>query len=138
MSGGFLKLLGLGTSGANGDHPDAAVQRTLGVLDPARTKPGYWADFRRNAVFAAGPELARRRRLSNVTVSDVVFSWSRALLPMAAVAAAVALLLVMRTRPEPGEVALTLDEMLWEGIDLSSIEPAATSEVEISFASSNY
>jgi hypothetical protein len=138
MSGGFLRMLGIGGSGANGDHPDAAVQRTLGVLDPARTTPGYWAEFRRSAVLAAGPELARRRRLAAVTVSDIVFSWSRALLPTAAMAAAIALLMVLRSQPEEGQAALTLDEILWEGIDVSSIEPATTSEVEVSFASSNY
>jgi hypothetical protein len=139
MSGGFSKLLGLGRSGANGDHPDAAVQRTLGVLDPARSNPGYWAEFRRSAMLAAGSELARRRRLATVTVSDVVFSWSRALLPTAAMAAAVALLMVIRAaRPEEGQAALTLDEILWEGIDVSSIDPATTPEVEISFASSTY
>ena len=68
--------------------PDPWLREALGALDPAERSPGYWGDFKRSVVLAARPELARCQRLAELTVSEVVFSWSRALVPAAMMAAA--------------------------------------------------
>jgi hypothetical protein len=56
-------------------------------LDPVRRDPDYWERFHARVLSAAEPELERRRRVA-LTVADVVHSWSRLLVPLAAAAAA--------------------------------------------------
>lgn len=102
------------------DHEgiDADVRAMLSALDPDRMDPGYWHRLHRWVVNAAGPELARRRRLASATVSDVVLSWWRALVPAAAVAGALAGLLLFRPQSPVAPVAyVDVDEMLLEGVD---------------------
>jgi hypothetical protein len=130
----FRRLWG---SGEARPERDRALERALGTLDPAAHVPGYWTDFRRRVMLAAAPELARRRRWAEVTVSDVVFSWSRTLVPSAMMAAAVAGFLLMRAGSRDLPAPLRLEQILWEGIDLTS-GPQVDLEVEISFAAESF
>ncbi|CAN5736127.1 hypothetical protein BH23GEM11_BH23GEM11_15670 [soil metagenome] len=66
----------------------------LEALDPASREPEYWARFHEAVLRSASPELARRRAMPQ-TISGVLLSWSRALVPAAAAAAAIAGLLLM-------------------------------------------
>lgn len=77
------------------DDPD--VVDLLGVLDPGFGDTSYWRRFQLRVVSRAGTEL-RRRSLQHATVSDVVESWTRALVPIAAIAAAIAGLMLVQDR----------------------------------------
>lgn len=66
-----------------------------GPLDPGREDPGYWPRFRRRTTALAQPELERRRFRSSDTVSAVVTSWARTIVPAAVAVAAVAALLIL-------------------------------------------
>ncbi|NIP59921.1 MAG: hypothetical protein GWM92_16540 [Gemmatimonadetes bacterium] len=66
----------------------------LDALDPETWEPGYWVRFRRKVMDRAALELARRGRRRPVTVSQVVGSWARALVPAAVVAAAASIFLL--------------------------------------------
>lgn len=61
----------------------------LDPLDPGYEDPTFWLRFQDRVMRAAVPELARRRWSHGLTVSDVVLSWGRLVVP-AAVAAAIA------------------------------------------------
>jgi hypothetical protein len=129
MRGIFRKLYG---SYGSDERAEGWIGRALGTLDPARTDPRFWDEFQRNAMRSAGAELARRRRLVEMTVSDVVFSWSRALVPAALVAAMVAFLVM---RPEVADPApLRLEEILMQGAELSPSDMSDDLVGEISFA----
>jgi hypothetical protein len=117
--------------------PDPWLREALGALDPAERSPGYWGDFKRSVVLAARPELARRQRLAELTVSEVVFSWSRALVPAAMMAAATAGFLLVRSN-ETGPF-VRLEEALLEGIEVTEGgAPAVDLEVEITLASESF
>jgi hypothetical protein len=73
---------------------DIEPRLPLGSLDPATGDPGYWERFHDRVMKAVAPELARRRALP-LTVSGLLLSWSRLLVPGAAAAAVVAGLLLM-------------------------------------------
>jgi hypothetical protein len=75
---------------------DPELQASLAVLDPASGDPNYWLRFRWWVMSGAAAELARRRQAARLTVADVVESWARALLPTAALVAAVAGMLLLR------------------------------------------
>jgi hypothetical protein len=62
----------------------------LGSLDPAAADDTYWARFRFRVMTAAADELFRRRLIAETTVVGVMQGWSRALAPIAALAAALA------------------------------------------------
>lgn len=64
----------------------------LDVLDPERDDPGYWDRFQARVLEAVAPVLAERRR-ERITVGDVMLSWSRLVLPLAAAAAALGVLI---------------------------------------------
>lgn len=85
----------------------------LEILDPARRDPNYWGRFQDRVMKAAAPELARRRaRGEVVTVSDLVLSWGRLLVPSALLAATVAgILMVPRPDFEP-VAAMGVEEVL--------------------------
>lgn len=68
---------------------DIEPRLPLGSLDPASGDTRYWERFHDRVMKAAGAELARRRALP-LTVSGVLLSWSRLLVPGAAAAAVVA------------------------------------------------
>ena len=100
------------------DEIDLHVRAMLSTLDPERTDPGYWHRMHRWVVNSAAPELARRRRAVEATVSEVVISWWRALVPTAAMAGALAaFLLYQPERPAAPVAYVDLDEMLLEGVD---------------------
>jgi hypothetical protein len=77
--------------------PDAKVR--LDVLDPALDDPGYWLRFQRTIAHRTGPTLAERRRRSDVTLEGVLFTWGRMILPVAAVAVGVGVVLLVRSAP---------------------------------------
>ena len=62
----------------------------LAVLDPASHDPNYWFRFRSWVMSGAARELSRRRLVARLTVGDVLESWARALVPTAALVAALA------------------------------------------------
>ena len=131
------KLLTLSRNGGEAPEADPWLQEALGALDPAERDRGYWSDFKRAAVFSARTELARRRRLAEVTVSDVVFSWSRGLVPAAMMAAAAAAFLLLR--PTQSAPFVRLEEALLEGLEVASGgAPAVDLEVEITLASESF
>ncbi len=75
----------------NGRH-----QNDLSSLDPEIREPGYWSLFQIRVLALAGPELERRRAaLRQATLSGVVTSWSKAVVPLATAAAAAAVLVIM-------------------------------------------
>ena len=74
---------------------DMELAERLGVLDPASGDPHYWLRFRASVMGDAARALAHRRLLAELTVSDVLTSWGRAVVP-AALAAAVAGLMLLR------------------------------------------
>ena len=76
---------------------DMVLAETLGALDPATGDPGYWLRFRGWVLTEAAGELARRRLMAELTVADVLTSWSRAIVPTALLAAVMAGLLLMRS-----------------------------------------
>jgi hypothetical protein len=125
------RLLGFSRNGTEPEK-DAWLEKTLTSLDPAQREPRYWFEFHRGVMLGAGSELARRRRMSEVTVSDVVSAWWRALVPAAAVAA-LAAFLALRPPTTESPVGLRLEEILFDGTEISA--SAVTSEVagEISF-----
>lgn len=89
----------------------------LDALDPRARDPRYWERFQASVMLAAAPELRRRRaRGEVVTVTDVVLSWGRLLVPAALVAATAAGMLLTPRTPEP--VALGLEETLQALVDV--------------------
>jgi hypothetical protein len=126
------KLWGFSRNGTQEPENDAWIEKTLASLDPAVRDPRYWFEFHRGVMLQAGGELARRRRLAEVTVSDVVFSWSRALVPAAA-AASLAAFLMLRPAVVETPAPIRLEEILWEGADVSATEASEELAVEISF-----
>lgn len=78
---------------------DPELSATLSMLDPASRDPNYWLRFRWWVMSGAAAELARRRRDARLTVSDVLGSWARALVPTFALAAALAGLLLLKGEP---------------------------------------
>lgn len=102
-------------------QPDRRL--SLSGLDPGTRNPAYWGWFYRTVMARAGPELARRRGEGTVEVADVVASWSRALVPVALLAAALAGLLLMENRasgpPSRGVLPspAALEEALLQGVD---------------------
>jgi hypothetical protein len=83
-------------------------------------------------MLGAGAELARRRRAAEVTVSDVVFSWSRALVP-AAVVASLAAFFALKQGAVDTPAPIRLEEILWEGAGVSPGEVSNDLAVEVSF-----
>jgi hypothetical protein len=132
----FRKLWTFSRNGGD-SGPDPWLHQALGALDPGERAPGYWRNFERTVLAAARPELARRRRLAEITVSEVVFSWSRALVPAAMVAAATAAFLI--TRSEESRRFVRLEEALAEGIQVTGAStPLIDLEVEITLASESF
>ena len=91
--------------GLHGDEGPLESRYDLGVLDPGRTDPGYWARFRSHVMTRAADELARRRVMADITVLELAQSWARVLVPAAAVAAAVGAVMLSQGRV-PGSLAI--------------------------------
>lgn len=99
------------------DDPD--IVDLLGVLDPGFDDTSYWRRFHLRVVSQAGVEL-RRRSLQHATIVDVVESWTRALVPIAALAAAIAGLMLSQTRTIEFAGPVGVEEVLISELD----EPA--------------
>jgi hypothetical protein len=96
-----------GDAPSNEMGPDMALAQALEALNPASLDPNYWLRFKGWVVTEAGPELARRRLMAELTVVEVLTSWSRAIFPTALAAAVMAGLVLLRTgtlnfSPMPG------------------------------------
>ena len=104
-------------------------QRPLEALDPEGVDPGYWARLHRRILETAAPELARRRRLRDATLDEVMSSWARTVVPTALLAAALAgLLLLQDASPEPARSASAdVEEALLEGLEGSGFSAVASS-----------
>lgn len=96
---------------------DQDPRTSLAFLDPQSGDPGYWERFKHQVLVLAGPELARRRAVRPVTVSDVVMGWRNALVPTALLAAAVAGLLLMQGRPLVQTAPIGVEELLVSGLE---------------------
>ena len=120
------------------DDSDRGIREMLATLDPERMDPGYWPRFHRWVLNSAGAELTRRRRGADTTVSEVMFSWWRTLVPTAAAAVVLAGLFLLRgsaSAPQPvasmGPVASTsVDEMLLDGMDVPVMPAFETADPE--------
>jgi len=98
------------------------------VLDPSQDDPGYWFRFRGWIMKEAADELARRRLSVDLTVADLLESWSRTVIPVAMVAA-IAAIVLMRSSPDNDPkvfVGIGVEELLVREI------PAQTQPVLLS------
>lgn len=93
---------------------EMVLAEALRSLDPATDDPNYWLRFRSWVVSEAAPELARRRMIVELTVEDVLASWSRAVLPaaMAAAVAAIAFIRSPQAEAPPVATAVGVEELL--------------------------
>ena len=94
---------------------DIELAEALGALSPEALDPNYWFRFKGWVLTEAGPELARRRLMAELTVVDVLTSWSRAIVPTALVAALMAGVVLLRAgtlnfAPIAGSDAVVLAE----------------------------
>ena len=94
---------------------EPVLTEALAALDPASADPDYWLRFRTWVVTEAAAELARRRMMFEVTIEDMLASWSRAVLPVA-MAAAVAAIALIRSpsvdEPPVAVAAVGVEELL--------------------------
>lgn len=91
---------------------DMQIHGALRAFDPGADDPGYWTRFGDVVVSGATQELARRRMLASMTVSEVLIGWARTLVPTALVAAAFAGLVLMKGAPTQGPATLGIEELL--------------------------
>lgn len=93
-------------SGFDADRPTAG-------LDPEVGDPGYWHRFQVRVLERAAAELARRRLARQPTVTDLVASWWRMLVPAAmATAALAAMVLFASNGPLHQPAPVGIDEAL--------------------------
>lgn len=110
-------------SAAGSSDRDAAIETLLATLEPEATRPRYWQSLQRAIVDAARMELARRRRLADLTVSGTVTSWARTVVPSAVLtAAAAAVILLVVPPPSNAPVAdVGVEELLSAGLEGDAI-----------------
>jgi hypothetical protein len=94
-------------AGAEDLGEDMVLAEALRSLDPATEDPNYWLRFRSWVMSEAAFELARRRRIVELSVEDVLASWSRTLLPVA-MAAAVAAVAFIRSPQADAPTVVTV------------------------------
>jgi hypothetical protein len=107
---------------------DREIASALAVFDPASRDPNYWVRFRSWVMSGAARELARRRVVERLTIGDVIESWARALVPTAALVAALAGLLLLRAEPVDELPPIGVEELLVSEIEGSTI-PARIANV---------
>ena len=98
-------------SGPRGGDGPLGQDHDLAILDPGLDDPGYWFRFRSLVMARAADGLSRRRLAAEMGVAGLLQSWSRAVIPAAAIAAAIAGALFLRGSPTPEwgvEEALTV------------------------------
>lgn len=110
------------------DDRDTRIAGALGELDPGRDDPTYWVRFHRDAVAVGRAELRRRRWESERSVTGVMSVWSRAVVPLALAAAALAGFYLARPVLEH-ESHLSVEDMLTMG--LAHPIPADAGQVEV-------
>ena len=117
------------TKGREGDlGRDVELEEQLRVLDPSQDDPSYWFRFRGWVMKEAEGELARRRMSVDLTVEDLLESWSRTVIPVA-MAAAIAAIALIRSSPDDAPelfIAVGVEELLVREI------PAQTQPVLLS------
>ena len=86
---------------------DMVLAERLAVLDPESEDPNYWLRFRGRVMTDAARALAQRRLMAEITVADVVASWGRAIIPTAALAAALAGILLVRAGADTATVEVS-------------------------------
>jgi hypothetical protein len=128
------------TGGTDEMGRDMELASALEVLDPAHEDPNYWMRFREWVVTNSAAELARRRLMAELTMSDVMSSWARTLLPTAALAAALAGLMLVRAPDSDSQQIVSVEELLVSDVEGETIpatlgsddvEPAVTFAAEI-------
>lgn len=100
----------------------------LEPLDPESNDPGFWMRFHGRVMRLADAELARRRMAGELSVVEVVFAWRRALIPLAAMAAALAGILLVGADSEPVLSPVALEEALTIDLDSESIPVVLSGE----------
>lgn len=117
--------------------PDPLLGQALRALDPGRDDPGYWLRFQQGVMAAARDELVRRRMLADVTIGELVTSWSRTLVPAAVLAAAVASFLLLQPVPggAPATGTLALEEMIFDELGAEFLQPVGEPVMDVTFAS---
>lgn len=104
---------------------DIEPRLDLDTLDPGQGDSAYWDRFHARVMAAAGSELARRRALP-LSVSGILLSWSRLLVPGAVAAAVAAGILLVPSGPtvEPsGLLGLGVEDILREEASRSELAP---------------
>jgi hypothetical protein len=91
---------------------DGPLQDAMASLDPAANDSTYWMRFQVAVLSDASRELARRRMMAQVTVAEVLNSWSRAVMPTTLLAAAVAGLLLVQAPKQSGPTHAGVEELL--------------------------
>ncbi len=129
------------TPGGSDDEEarDLGLASALDFLDPASRDPGFWMRFQARVLQGAGPELARRRLMADLTVGDVLTGWARALVPTAMLAAAVAALILIRMAPAAPPA--TLEDLLTAGIETLTIPEAldeSAAAASVAFAAERF
>lgn len=102
-------------AGGHSGHEDGVISHILKAeLDPGISDSGYWDRFRFHIMSMVAAEL-NRRRVGGVTVGDVLEKWSRTLVPLAAAAAAVALISIWRAPANDAPPTMGIEEALtWD------------------------
>ncbi len=129
-----------GSDYADGLVLDKELAHALRLVDPVSQDPNYWFRFRSWVVSNAAAELARRRLMHELTVADVMSSWARAVVPTAALAAALAGLLLIRGPGLPTPQSVGVEELLVSEVEGEPIPTAlapATSGA-VAFASETF
>ncbi len=129
-----------GSDYADGLVLDKKLADALRLVDPASQDPNYWFRFRSWVVSNAAAELLRRRLMHELTVADVMSSWARAVVPTAALAAALAGLLLIRGPGLPTPQSVGVEELLVSEVEGEPIPTAlapATSGA-VAFASETF
>ena len=120
---------------------DMLLAEALQSLDPATEDPNYWFRFRGWVMSGAARELAQRRLMAELTIGEVMTSWARALVPTAALAAAVAAFVLLRAgTPVPAQY-VGLEELLVTDVPVETqpvlLSPDAAAGI-VAFASDVY
>ena len=124
-----------------GRDEELAVQ--LRSLDASQGDPSYWVRFRNWVMTDAASELARRRLAVELTVEDLLESWSGAVIPVAMAAAVATITLMQSPQADDTKVsaAIGVEELLVREIPAETqpvfLSPDATAGI-VAFASDIY
>ncbi len=83
----------------------------LHMVDPGVDDGLYWARFHRQVMARAVDELARRREMVRLTISEALSGWARLVVPAAAIAAAAAGVLIVQ-QPSAGADQVIVEDIL--------------------------